>query len=453
MIGGRSVVTSLGGGTNMADLLALSAECIDQNKYDGRGFSSRVTTELSEIADGIALIEAFSHVIAFRTGDGLVLFDTSLEAYAGKILTSLRGWSKEPVSTVAFTHGHVDHVGGMDAFLKEAQASGARRPRIVGHENIAPRFRRYEATNGYNAAINARQFSPSRRIDPNSAGLAALGRFGPSVFHEPDTTFRDRLEIRVGDTHFELRHAIGETDDHLWAWNPEHRAICAGDFVIWVFPNAGNPQKVQRYPLEWAKALREMSALEPELLLPAHGLPVGGKDRIRSMLDTMAFALEELVRQTVDLMNAGAKLDDIIHAVKLPAALLEKPYMRPAYDEPEFVVRNIWRLYGGWYDGNPARLKPAPDSALATELAKLAGGIAVLTRRAGELADAGDFRLACHLAEIAVQAEPGDKAAHATRRDVYAARARHESSLMAKGIFGSTARESDAKTGEPVPKP
>jgi len=25
------------------------------------------------------------------------------------------------------------------------------------------------------------------------------------------------------------------------------------------------------------------------------------------------------------------------------------------YDDPEFVVHNIWRLYGGWYDGNPAR--------------------------------------------------------------------------------------------------
>ena len=29
------------------------------------------------------------------------------------------------------------------------------------------------------------------------------------------------------------------------------------------------------------------------------------------------------------------------------------------------IVRNIWRLYGGWYDGNPARLKPAPDEALS----------------------------------------------------------------------------------------
>ena len=49
---------------------------------------------------------------------------------------------------------------------------------------------------------------------------------------------------------------------------------------------------------------------------------------------------------TLALMNEGARLDDIVHAVKAPAHLLEKPYLRPVYDEPEFVVRNLWRQFG-----------------------------------------------------------------------------------------------------------
>ena len=53
-----------------------------------------------------------------------------------------------------------------------------------------------------------------------------------------------------------------------------------GDLFIWVFPNAGNPQKVQRYPDDWAVALRKMAALGPELFVPAHGLPIVGTDRI-----------------------------------------------------------------------------------------------------------------------------------------------------------------------------
>src|SRR6202044_4030363 len=70
-----------------------------------------------------------------------------------------------------------------------------------------------------------------------------------------------------------------------------------------------------------------------------------------------------------------------------PAGLESRPYLRPVYDEPEFVVRNVWRLYGGWWDGNPASLKPAPESALAAELAALAGGAAALADRALALAD------------------------------------------------------------------
>ena len=62
-------------------------------------------------------------------------------------------------------------------------------------------------------------------------------------------------------------------------------------------------------------------------------------------------------------MNEGARLDEIIHTVQAPAHLLEQALPAPIYDEPEFIVRNVWRLYGGWYDGNPAHLKPAPDAA------------------------------------------------------------------------------------------
>ena len=51
--------------------------------------------------------------------------------------------------------------------------------------------------------------------------------------------------------------------------------------------------------------------------------------------------------------------------MKPPAHLLERPYLRPVYDEPEFVVRNVYRLYGGWWDGNPANLKPARDAEVS----------------------------------------------------------------------------------------
>jgi alkyl sulfatase BDS1-like metallo-beta-lactamase superfamily hydrolase len=187
-----------------------------------------------------------------------------------------------------------------------------------------------------------------------------------------------------------------------------------------------------------------MAGMEAELFLPAHGLPIHGKERIASVLDDVASALESLVEQTLRMMNEGARLNDIIHTVELPAGTLDKPWLAPTYDEPEFVVRNIWRLYGGWYDGNPAHLKPSPDARVAAEIAELAGGALALAKRAAELQET-DVRLACHLVELAALAEPDDAAVHEQRAAVYQSRRSQETSLMARGIFGAAANESKAK--------
>ncbi len=306
---------------------------------------------------------------------------------------------------------------------------------------MAERFDRYDLTNGYNGVINQRQFGNRGR----------LGMGQPTWFSDwvvPDTVFENELDLKVGDLDVELHHDKGETDDHLWAWLPVTKTVLVGDFLTWVFPNAGNPQKVQRFPREWAEALRSIAAKGPELLIPAHGLPIGGADRIGRVLDEVAGALESLVSQTLELMNRGERLDTIVHEVRLSDELLSRAFLKPIYDEPEFVVRNIWRLYGGWYDGNPAHLKPAPDAALAAEVAALAGGPEALADRARDLVD-HDPHLAAQLAEWAVQAAPTDAGLHDIRAEVYGKVREGEVSLMSRGIYGAAVRDSREVAGGP----
>jgi len=421
----------------VSDLIQLSTQVIDEGAPI---FPVRVNGELSELGDGLVVIESFSNVIALVTDEGLVLSDTSGAKTGVAVEKRLREWSGEPIHSILYTHGHIDHVGGAGAFVAGADALGHPAPRFIGHENLPPRFDRYEMTNGYNTIVNERQFGETPRMK-----IGGAHRFLPQDTPRPEVTFKDRMGLRVGDLQLDLRHSKGETDDHLWAWLPEKKMILTGDLFMWNFPNAGNPQKVQRYPKEWAAALREMSGLGAELLVPAHGFPVAGASRIRMILDDTAAALETLVEGTLEMMNAGERLDAIIHNLEIPPETLAKPYLRAIYDEPEFIIHNIWRLYGGWYDGNPARLKPAPDSALASEVASLSGGVGVLIERAEALAEAGDFRLACHLIEMSVLAEPEDKRAHGARADIYAARRDREGSLMSRGIFGFASRQSEAK--------
>jgi alkyl sulfatase BDS1-like metallo-beta-lactamase superfamily hydrolase len=383
------------------------------------------TGALAEIANGTAFVSTFANVSAFATEAGLVLVDTGSPFTARLVHEAVRGWSSSTLHTAVFSHGHIDHVFGVGPFEEEEGA----RPRVVAHEAMPARFERYVLTAGYNAIINRRQF-----------GFADLA--WPTEYRYPDATYRDRLVLDIGGERFELHHARGETDDHTWTWAARRKVLCCGDLFIWASPNAGNPQKVQRYPREWAAALREMAGLGAEVLLPGHGMPVIGADRVRQALGDTASLLESLHDQTVALMNEGSSLNDIIHAVRAPSDLLERSYLRPVYDDPEFIVRNVWRLYGGWYDGNPSSLKPARDDELASEIAALAGGADRLATRAAELAREGKLRLAAHLAELAARAAPDDAHARAVRADVYERRAAEETSLMAKGIFSAAARES-----------
>jgi alkyl sulfatase BDS1-like metallo-beta-lactamase superfamily hydrolase len=411
-----------------ADLMELSARLLTgaMTVEERHPLDMGRPVTLQEVADGIAFVEAFANVAAIDTDDGLVLVDASGPFHAGAVHDAIRGWTDSALQTAVFTHGHVDHIYAVAVFEGE---DGGRPAHVISHDALPARFRRYEMTNGYNAVVNQRQFRLGAPIFPGG-------------YRYPDETYRDRLSVTVGGVELDLRHDRGETDDGTWVWLAESRVLCTGDLFIWASPNCGNPQKAQRYCDEWAVALRKMAELRPTLLLPGHGLPIAGEDQIQQVLAETAELLESLFTQTIEMMNAGARLDEILHTVTAPPHLLDRPWLHPVYDEPEFVVRNVWRLYGGWYDGDPSHLKPAPAAALAGELASLAGGAPRLAERALELSDGDDHRLASHLVELASQASPHDPEVRRARATVFGRRATVETSTMAKGVFGWAEHES-----------
>jgi alkyl sulfatase BDS1-like metallo-beta-lactamase superfamily hydrolase len=416
----------------MGDVLAL-AERFWRGEVKGPDLV-RATGATEEIAPGVLFTHAFANVTAIRTAAGLLLVDTGNFRTRDKTFATVRAWDGAPLAAAIYTHGHLDHACGLPPFLAEAASAGRPRPRIVAHRGVPARFDRYRATAPYNALINARQF--------------AIPPVWPTDYDYPDTVYDATHTLAVGDVTLELSHARGETDDHTWIWWPARRVLFSGDLFFWVAPNAGNPQKVQRYAAEWAAALRAMAARGADTLVPGHGAPIFGAARVRTALEDTAEWLETLVRETLDRMNAGATLETILAEVRPPARLADRPYLQPVYDEPEFVVRNIWRLYGGWWDGVAAHLKPAGEAALAREVAALAGGADRLVSRARALAAAGDLALASHLVDWAVTAAPDAHQAHRVRAEIYEARAAASPALMTRGIFAAAARDARAAAGE-----
>lgn len=385
--------------------------------------------EGEEIADGVLFYKGIASANTIDSGDGLVMLDTGAVNDTRRLHEAVRRWRPEaPLRGAVFSHHHVDHIFGVGPFEAEADAMGWPPPLVYAHALVPANFERYQKTLGWNTAINIRQFAlPPARFQ------------WPAAYRTPDVVYDERHSFQAGDLTFELHHARGETDDATWTWIPERRILATGDLFIWATPNAGNPQKVQRYAGEWAVALREMAALNPELLIAGHGLPIFGAERIQAALTDSAALLESLESQVLALMNQGATLDRVLHEVTSPAHLIAKPYLRPVYDDPQFIVRNIWRLYGGWWDGEPDNLLPAPRAQQAQEWVSLAGGLDPVLARARDLMERDDLRLACHLVEFAVLVEPTSGAAHELRGDVYRRRSQEQLSTMGRNILNHAA--------------
>jgi glyoxylase-like metal-dependent hydrolase (beta-lactamase superfamily II) len=383
-----------------------------------------------EVAPDVLMIAAFVNTYALRLPDGLLIVDPGFAHTATTVHQAVRAWSNAPLQTAVYTHGHADHAFGLAPFLDAGE-----RPQVVAQENCPARFRRYALTHGWNARINQRQFSLPQPMFPNR-------------FIWPTLTFRDSLTQRCGDVDVRFVAAKGETDDACFVWVPSRRYLFCGDLIIWQAPNCGNPQKVQRYPLEWAEALETMAGLDAEFLFPGHGLAVQGADAVRTVLTETARYLRVIIDQVLERMNAGQTPEEIFHAVEPDPELSTRPFLQAHYDHPKFIVRNLLRLWGGWWNGNAAELLPATPAAQAEEIAQLAGGVDKLIARGRELLASGDAKTAAHVAEWATRAAPQDVEAQALKRDVYARRLNDEPSLMAQGIYRAAMNDAKLALGE-----
>lgn len=385
-----------------------------------------------EIAERTWFSSLLSGSTGFETDEGVVLIDTGTTQFGPALADALRQVTDAPIHTAIYTHGHVDHAFGLPAFLSPGQQP----PEVVAHAGVAARFSRYARTPRHNVALNNRQFSGV----PAAEAMVGAGEVrweAPEML--PTLTYTDELVLTVGGVTFELHHCRGETDDHTWVYCPDRGVLCPGDLIIWGVPNAGNPQKVQRYPWDWAAGLRAMAACNPRSMAPGHGGPVINDPELveRILLETAGY-LDTIVERTLAVLEHGSPPHvDIVRAVELPET--DAPWLQPVYDEGEFIVRNVVRYFGGWWTGRPSELKPARRADVATEVAGLAGGAGMLIARANELADAGNLQLACHLADYALEATPTDPAVAEAVAELYDRRAQRETSLMAVNLYRSAA--------------
>jgi len=383
-----------------------------------------------EFADRALLVTGHGNVGYVYDDEGVVMIDTGTpQVFGDHAVRELRRFTAAPIQIVVYTHGHIDHAFNLAPVLADAEARGYARPRVMAHPRVLDRFARYDRLRGHTTLINRINFGtpPDTPIVPD--------------FYYPDTLVEAATVLQVGSLTVELRPGIGETDDALWVWVSGRRVLFPGDFLLWGFPNIGNPFKVQRYAAGWAAALEEMAGLHAAAAGPGHGPAVVGEEQVRAMLLDTARALRHLDDEVVCRLNAGQDFEQILAKVDLPAELKEKPYLAPIYGSPTYTVHALLREYAGWYDYNPSHLHPSPTAEVAAEVLSLAGGSGALLARARALAT-DNPQLALHLVDFVVDGgeDEAGREALALKAGLLEARAAEMESFISYNILDMGAR-------------
>lgn len=355
--------------------------------------------------------------VVFETAEGLVLVDTGYAPAGPALVDTLRELSDKPVHTVIYSHHHLDHAYGAWA-LAELEES----PRIIAHESFLHEMGLDVRLANYTNALLNNQHPADV---PRSLDEMVL----------PTETFPGNQKVlTIGGEEFILRHARGETADHVWVHVPGRDLVVSGDLHQPFLPNAGNGKRRQRHLQEWADALREMAARQPQTLLPLHGPAISGEAQVQAKLDVVASALESVVEQVVEGLNSGLPQYAVIESVKLPEELANHPDLDDYYNTVGDLAKMAVREYSGWWDGIPSHWAPAPRADQARAIVALAGGMDALVEHARGLLES-DPALAAHFADWAWVAAPDDPRALQLGLDVYARRIQPGTPVNQIGVY------------------
>ena len=409
--------------------------------------SEEFRKEVIEVTDGVhvAVGYALANAILVEGDNSNIIIDTTgtIET-AEEVKKLFDEINSNPVGAIIYTHNHADHTYGATVFAEESN------PEIYAHSSTGEYLSRVIGIlRPIISSRSNRMFGnalPKEEVENNGIGpFLEIGRDGrrPGLLY-PTKTFDDKLKFEVGGIEIELFHAPGETNDQLFVWIPEKKALFPGDNFYKTFPNLytirGTPY---RDLVGWVNSIDMMRYLEPEYLIPSHTRPLEGRANIYNKLTTYRDGIQYVHDQTVRLMNLGLGPDEIAEKLILPKHLGDSPFLKEFYGSPAWSAKNVFSGYLGWFDGNPSTLKPLPKKEEAENFIKLVGGWDNLFEIAENSYMEGGFQWALQLTDYLLRLRPNDEKTELLRQSCLIALGNQESNPNSRYYYLSSAAQLD----------
>ena len=418
-----------------------------QTPKDLIAHSEEFKKELITVTDGVhvAVGYALANSILIEGEKTNIIIDTTgTEETAREVKALFDAINPNPVESIIYTHNHADHTYGATVFAEGSS------PDIYAHSTTEIYLSRVIGIlRPIISSRSNRMFGnalPKEQVENNGIGpFLEIGRDGrkPGLLY-PTKTFTDQIEFEAAGHKIQLFHAPGETNDQLFVWLPEKKALFPGDNFYKTFPNLytirGTPY---RDLVGWVNSIDMMRYLEPEYLVPSHTRPIVGKEKINTLLTTYRDAIQFVHDQTVRLMNLGLDPNEIAEQLVLPKHLGDSPYLKEFYGTPAWSAKNVFSGYLGWFDGNPSTLKPLPLKDEAEKIIQLSGDWDSLFKVAEDAFLTDDFQWSLQLTDYLLRSRPDDQKTKLLRQSALEGLGSQESNPNSRYYYLSSAAQLD----------
>jgi len=350
-------------------------------------------TRAIKLNDFIYMSPGTSNAYMLVTPAGRILINTGMGFEALIHKQAFDAICPGPTPYILLTQGHVDHVGGVNHF-READTQ------LIAHTSLAACQHDDERIQFVrtNQAYRWFQKTMNRALEIAADNPETLVQDTPVA----DVLYEESYDIHLGglDVHI-LNVPGGETVDSALIWLPQHKILFSGNTFGPLFPHFPNINTIRgdkyRHLEPYMEAVKSARAFNAQVLITGHFDPIVGGDLIDSSLARLHDAAGYVYRTTLDKMNLGKDIYELMDTVVLPPELK----VGQGYGQVKWAVRTIWEAYMGWFKGQEtSELFSTRPQAIYADLVDMAGLDAVIAKgheklRAGEATQAQLYAEAC----------------------------------------------------------
>lgn len=356
--------------------------------------------------------------------DSCIVIDCTESVTSGKaVLDDFKKITSKPISTIIYTHSHIDHFGGVGAFTDIKDVNRGK-VEIVAHCTLHEKVKNSANLNG--PILNTRalyQFGMKLKHGPTGHVHDSLGPNvvpGDTTYIEPTLTFGKFRRIFRSGIKIDLFHAPSETEDEIFIYFPDFELVQTADILMGEsFPNLYSIRGTEaRCSRQWYQTIDKMRKLHPHHMIPSHGRPASGEENVHDILTAYRDAIQYVHNQTLRNMNKSLTPDELVQVIpELPPHLRNHPWLREFYGTVPQAVRNIYNQYLGYYQGDPTFLKPAYPHVRATKYIETFGGSDKTMFQAKKAFSEGDYQWCAELVTYIITKDPNNTYAKHLKAD------------------------------------